>query len=196
MISAIVLAAGESRRMGEPKLLLPWGETTVLGQVVASCAAAGLEEILIITGGYREQVESLVRGLASTFPVRSVYNPDFSAGEMLSSLQVGLEALGREVQAAMIVLGDQPQIRPETIRNLSKSFETSPTPLIIPSHAHRRGHPWLAARSLWPELLGLPPGATARAFLEEKAGSIRYIPADRTILLDLDTPRDYLQQHP
>ena len=56
-ISAILLAAGQSRRMGRPKLILPWGETTVLGQVVSTFAAAGIEDILVVTGGARDQIE-------------------------------------------------------------------------------------------------------------------------------------------
>ena len=71
-ISAILLAAGLSSRMGQPKLLLPWGERTVLGQVVATFAAAGIEEIIVVTGGVREQVEMLVAELANEVPVRAV----------------------------------------------------------------------------------------------------------------------------
>ena len=67
VIAAILLAAGESHRMGQPKMLLPWGGTTVLGQVVATFAAAGIEDILVVTGGAREQVESLVANLAKKY---------------------------------------------------------------------------------------------------------------------------------
>jgi molybdenum cofactor cytidylyltransferase len=107
-ISTILLAAGLSSRMGQPKLLLPWGGTTVLGQVVSTFAAVGIEEIIVVTGGVREQIEGLVAELAKDYPVRTVYNPAYARGEMLSSIQAGLSALNSQPRAALIGLGDQP----------------------------------------------------------------------------------------
>ncbi len=89
MISAIILAAGESKRMGQPKMLLPWGEVTVLGQVISTYQAAGVEDVLVVTGGAREQVEGIVRQHGA----RSVFNEQFAGGGMLSSLQCGLQFL-------------------------------------------------------------------------------------------------------
>ncbi len=219
-ISAIILAAGESRRMGQPKLLLPWGETTVLGQVV-STFTAGLStdsktdyEIVVVTGGAREQVEELVAELAKKYPVRAVYNPHYAQGGMLSSIQVGVAALtlpppslrdtspkslgfgGGRVGAALIGLGDQPQVREETVRRICASFVQMESPLVIPSFENRRGHPWLASRSLWPEILALPPSTTPRQFLDNYAGRVTYVAADESILQDLDTPEDYNRQRP
>ena len=120
-ITAILLAAGESRRMGQPKMLLPWGETTVLGQVV-SMFSAGLSlginqridpesEILVVTGGARALVETEVARLAERYPLRIVYNPNYALGGMVSSIQAGLAALGPGIPAALIGLGDQPQVK-------------------------------------------------------------------------------------
>ena len=88
MITALILAAGQSKRMGQPKMLLPWGEETVLGHVIATFKEAGVEDVLIVTGGVREQVEKLVGKSAHT-----VFNPEFAKEEMLSSVQVGLAEL-------------------------------------------------------------------------------------------------------
>jgi CTP:molybdopterin cytidylyltransferase MocA len=110
-ISAILLAAGLSSRMGRPKLLLPWGKTTVLGQVVATFARAGIEDIVVVTGGAREQVEELVVILAKDFPVRSLYNPQHIQGgnaELYSSRigelrlqdQCGTDRPGRPTSSA------------------------------------------------------------------------------------------------
>lgn len=195
-ISAIVLAAGESRRMGEPKLVLPWGDTTVLGQVVATFAAAGIEDILVVTGGVRKKVEAEVARLAERYPVQAIFNPGFAVGGMLGSIQAGLEALGPKVYAALIGLGDQPQVQEKTIRCICAAFVQTDSPLIIPSFQGRRGHPWLVARSLWPEILVLPPSATPRQFLHAYAGKINYVLADESILKDLDTPEDYDHQRP
>ena len=95
MIAAIVLAAGLSKRMGRPKLSLPWRDTTVIGQVVAVLTAAGVNEILVVTGGARQEIETAL----SATPARLVFNPRFEASEMIDSLQVGLEGLSPSVDS-------------------------------------------------------------------------------------------------
>ncbi len=205
-ITAILLAAGESRRMGQPKMLLPWGWTTVLGQVVRMFSAGISEktnppvnpdsEILVVTGGARALVEAEVARLAGQYPLRNVYNPNYALGGMVSSIQAGLSALGPETRAALIGLGDQPQVKEETVRKICTAFTQTESPLIIPSYQNRRGHPWLAARKLWPEILALPPSTNPRQFLDAHAGQILYVAADETILQDLDTPEDYHRQRP
>jgi molybdenum cofactor cytidylyltransferase len=195
-VSAILLAAGESRRMGQPKLILPWGDTTVLGKVVTTFVAAGLEDILVVTGGAYAQVGQLVTQLAKMYPVRSIQNPEYADGGMLSSIQTGLAELGADVRAALIGLGDQPQVREETIRCICKTFTMTDSPLVIPSFQDRRGHPWLVARSLWPEFLALPITSTPREFLGKHARQIAYVPADESTLKDLDTQEEYFRQRP
>ena len=201
-IAAILLAAGESRRMGQPKLLMPWGETSVLGQVVAMFAA-GLStdsstnyEILVVTGGARALVEAEVARLALQYPLRVVYNPEYVLGGMLSSIKAGLLALGQETRAALIGLGDQPQVREETVRHICTAFFQTESPIVIPSFRGRRGHPWLATKPLWPELLALPSSTTPRQFLDAHSEQIEYVVADESILQDLDTPEDYNCQRP
>ena len=205
-ITAILLAAGESRRMGQPKLLLPWGVTTVLGQVV-SIFSSGLSskldqridpvnEILIVTGGARALVEAEVARLAKQYPLRIVYNPNYAIGGMVSSIQAGLMGLGPGTRAALIGLGDQPQVREKTVRQICSVFEQTKSPIVIPSFQNRRGHPWLATRPLWPEIMALPSSTTPRQFLDAHAEQIEYVPADESILKDLDTPEDYNHQRP
>jgi molybdenum cofactor cytidylyltransferase len=208
-ISVVVLAAGESLRMGQPKLILPWGGTTVLGKVVATFAEAlassqetdapvkpGVSDIVIVTGGARRQIEALVSELAKAYPVRAVYNPAFAHGGMLSSIQAGLRSLGPDSKAALIGLGDQPQVQVETLRCIYSAYSRSSLPLIIPSFQNRRGHPWLADRSLWPEILALPASATARQFLNAHKDVVEYVQAGESILQDLDTPEDYSNLRP
>lgn len=191
MISAIILAAGESKRMGQPKMLLPWGEGTVLTHVLSVFREAGVEDILIVTGGAREQVEEIVAG----FGVRTVFNEAFQTGEMLSSIQCGLRALTipkKEEAAALIGLGDQPQVRAGSVRKVCEAFLETKSSLVVPSYRMRRGHPWLAASPLWNELLRLEPPASPRDFLNAHAADIRYVNVDDpNILADLDTPEEY-----
>lgn len=182
--------------MGHPKPILPWGHTTVLGHVVATCAAAGLEDILIVTGGARLQVEELVALLSKSYPVRGIHNPGYAEGGMTSSIQTGLAALGTEVQAALIGLGDQPQVREETIGRIVTAFIQTGSPLIFPSFQGRRGHPWLVARQLWPDIQAIPITTTPRQFFKTYTGQIAYVTADESILQDLDTPGEYYRQRP
>ncbi len=195
-ISAILLAAGSSSRMGRPKLLLPWGDTTVLGQAVSTFAAAGVKDLVIVTGAAREQIEGLAAELANKFPVRYVNNPDFERGEMLSSIQVGLTAMSSQCDAALIGLGDQPQVLEETVRGICDFFARTNSSLVIPSFQNRRGHPWLAARSLWSSILALPSTATPQQFLNAYTGHVEYIAAGPSILQDLDTPSEYDRLRP
>jgi molybdenum cofactor cytidylyltransferase len=195
-IAAIILAAGQSKRMGQPKMLLPWGKTTVLGQVAGVFGEAGLGEIVVVTGAEREKVEGLVTGLARKYPVRSIHNAAYLSGEMLSSLQCGLAALSQEMEAAFIGLGDQPQMEPGTVRNILEAFGRSQGQIVVPSYQMRRGHPWLVPRNLWSEMLALTAPWTLRDFLNTHGDKIRYVPMETpSVLEDLDTPQDY-KRHP
>jgi molybdenum cofactor cytidylyltransferase len=194
--SALLLAAGFSSRMGQPKLLLPWGTTTVIGQILSTLAEAGMQEVIVVTGAVRQRIEQQVVKLAGILPVRAIYNPGFEDGGMLSSIQTGLAALGTQTSAALIALGDQPQIRKETIQSICTAFIQNQSPLVIPSYQHQRGHPWLVAPSLWPEMLALSSSTTARQFLNTHAGLVEFVAADESILKDLDTPEEYTRQRP
>ena len=121
-VVAVVLAAGASRRMGTPKMVLPWGSRTVIGQVVSVLEEAGLDEILVVTGG----AEPEVRQALHLHRVHLVKNDGFMAGDMLSSVQTGLTAaLDGSAQAALIVLGDQPQIQAEVVKALLLRWQTA-----------------------------------------------------------------------
>jgi molybdenum cofactor cytidylyltransferase len=196
MIAAVILAAGESRRMGQPKMLLPWGNGTILGQVISTYQEAGLEDILVVTGGESERIGDI----AKQHRARTVFNEQFSSGEMLSSLQCGLWSLSTdeaEVEAALIGLGDQPQVQAGSVRQICETFRTQPARLIVPSFKMRRGHPWLVERSLWSELLALMPPQSPRDFLNLHAAEILYVEMDTaSILADLDTPQDYQNARP
>jgi molybdenum cofactor cytidylyltransferase len=199
MISTIIVAAGESRRMGEPKMLLPWEKTTVLEHVISIFAKAGLENILVVTGAIQEQMEEIIREYGKRYPVRWVTNRNYKKGEMLSSLQCGLQALALTPtsDAALIGLGDQPQIQERTVRLICDAFKNTESPIVAPSYQMRRGHPWLVARLLWDDLLNMKSPQSPRDFLSTHANSIHYVDVETpSILADLDTPEDYRNSFP
>ena len=188
MITAIILAAGESKRMGRPKMLLPWGKTTVLGQVIVVLKNAGIEDILVVCGGDREGVEAT----AKAHQVGRIFNPDYANGEMLRSLQIALAALDAKTSAALVCLGDQPQIQEKSVHAVLQEYARSSASLIVPSYQRRRGHPWLATRALWDELLSMKPPQSPRDFSNVHAAEIKYIDVETpSVIEDLDTPKDY-----
>ncbi|MBI1792924.1 MAG: nucleotidyltransferase family protein [Chloroflexi bacterium] len=192
MISAIILAAGESKRMGQPKMLMPWGKSTVIQTVISVFQAAGVDDVLVVTGGARKQVEALIGR-----SVQTIFNEKFAQGEMLSSVQAGLAAKKHEASAALICLGDQPQVQVRTVQRILQEYKENRTPIIVPSYQMHRGHPWLVAREMWDEMLKMRPPETPREFLARHAKIIRYIEFDSpAILQDIDTPEDYLQSKP
>ena len=200
MITAIILAAGQSKRMGQPKMLLPWGETTVLGQVIETIQRVGVDQIMVITGGAREKVEKLViqHGL------RVVHNEDYESSGMISSLQCGIRILRDSVgdehrlsEAALICLGDQPQIREGIACAVVNRFIETGASLVIPSYRMRRGHPWLVSSMHWDEILQMKKTKTPRDFLSLHASEIDYISVDDpSVITDLDTFEDYLKSRP
>ena len=198
MIAAVVLAAGLSRRMGTNKLLLPFGESTILSHIVSVLLACPLDEILVVTGHEREKIEEMLGRYVGRHPpdgpsgLRFVYNPNYATGEMLSSLQTGLTAMRRALHcdAALIVLGDQPHIERRIVEQVIAAHE--PGAVVIPSFNRRGGHPILVDRACWPEILALPPSANLRDVLRAHADWTRYVEVDsETVLRDVDTPEDY-----
>jgi molybdenum cofactor cytidylyltransferase len=192
MITAIVLAAGESKRMGQPKMLMPWGRSTVLQTVISTIQAAGVTDVLVVTGGAHRQVEALVGR-----SVQTVFNEHYAEGEMLSSLQLGLATKMREARAALICLGDQPQVQERSVRRVRDAFLKSNSNIVIPSYGMRRGHPWLVARPLWDELLAMQSPQTPRDFLNAHKKEIEYVNVETpSVIEDLDTPDDYDKYKP
>jgi len=164
----------------------------VLGKVIETLKAAGMEDLLVVTGGAREQVETIVGGSAQV-----VFNVEYSNSEMLDSIQCGLGAIKPEAQAALICLGDQPQVRVGSVQVILQEYESTGASLIVPSYQMKRGHPWLVARELWNEILEMRSPESPREFLNRYAKEIKYINVDTpSILTDLDTPEDYLKSRP
>lgn len=187
-VGAIILAAGQSTRMGEPKLLLPWDRETIIRRVCSQVAACGLYEIVVVAGALEEEIHKQVQDL----PVRVVFNPRYAQGEMLSSLQVGLQAIWQTCDACLVVLGDQPMIQPDIIRALLDAYNRGMGELIAPSYHQRRGHPLIIGKKYWEGIMALPSGGAPRDLLRAHPDEIYHLIVETdTILGDIDTPEDY-----
>ena len=188
-LAGVVLAAGHSRRMGLSKLTLPWTEgRTIIEAVVAALRGGGLRRILVVVGGDRQEVEAAV----ARSQVELVENPSFAEGEMLSSIQAGLRALGDLPAAALITPGDLPAMRPATVQAVVKAWETARDAICAPAYGGRRGHPVLLPRRVWPEVLALPSGQSLRDYLRLRIDDIQVVEVDDPgIHADVDTPQDY-----
>lgn len=190
-IAAVVAAAGRSRRMGQPKQLLPWGSGTVIQAVVDCLVRAGASPVIVVTG---HQADAVRAALAHT-SAQTVHNPDYRHTEMLASFQRGVAALTGHptpLLGTLLALGDQPHIPVDAVQAvLARALET-PEAIVVPSHRMRRGHPIYLPRSLWPELLALGPEASLRELLQRHERRIVYQVVDtEAVLLDIDRWADY-----
>lgn len=189
-VGAIVLAAGDSRRMGQPKLLLPWGPSTIIRSVCERIASCGLHEIVVVAG---EQMEAIQQQVAD-LPVRVIYNPEHAEGEMLSSLAQGLQSIWHSSSACMVVLGDQPEIKPDVFSLILSAYSQGLGRIIAPTYQSRRGHPVLIDSAFWQAMIDLPPGKAPRDMLSAHEQHIHQIAVDtEAVLSDIDTPEDYEQ---
>jgi molybdenum cofactor cytidylyltransferase len=186
-IAAIVLAAGRSSRMGRPKQLVDWHGRPLVRAVVEQALAARLDEIVLVTGNAREQVEQAVSGL----PVRLEHNPRYAEGQS-TSLRAGVAALGPQCSAAIVLLGDQPFVSAAILRALIDAWQGGGACIVAPSYRGQRGNPVLFERALFPELQQISGDQGARELLQRRRADVRLVEIDDDRpLIDIDTPEDY-----
>lgn len=191
-ISAIILAAGLSKRMKQPKPLLRWGNQSVIRHIADTLVTAGVRNIVVVCGS---NMGSIQKELEETCAL-TVYNPFFENNEMSDSVKRGISAIEDDQQAALICLADQPMMLPQTVDMILSEYIRLNASLVFPSFQYRRGHPWLVDRKLWPEIMKLQPPQTMRDFLNEHASEIHYVQVEsETILADMDTPEQYTYWH-
>jgi molybdenum cofactor cytidylyltransferase len=188
-VAAVVLAAGMSSRMGQPKVLLPWaGGKTILEHIITQLVLARLSHITVVTGNQADEVKRL----ALQAGVKVTHNKHYATGEMLSSLKAGLRAMPPHISAVLVALGDQPTIQPRIIGQVMTAYAEGKGEIVAPSYQMRRGHPILIDRRYWQEILDLPEDGAPRDVIERHKDRIAYVNVDTdSVLRDLDTPDDY-----
>ncbi len=187
MITAIVLAAGSSSRLGRPKQLLDLGGRPVLQHVIDAAASAGLDEIAVVVGHAAEQVAEAVK-----LPPQGwlVHNPDHAKGQS-TSLRAGLRAANPASGAALVLLGDQPGVRPDAIAAVAEAWREGEGPVVQASYQGRPAHPTLFDRSVWPELDEAAGDEGARSLLAAHPEWVRPAEVGGRPPDDIDTEQDY-----
>jgi len=187
MITAVLLAAGESRRMGDFKQLLRLGEKTFVAHCADQLLASGVGELIVVTG----HREGDVRQALGDRPVRFAHNADYRSG-MASSIKCGIRAATEKARGFLIALVDQPQIQAETIRHLIQVFEKGKPRIVIPRYDGRNGHPIILDERLRDEILNMNEEDGLRQVVREHEGETRRIDvSSRAVVDDCDLPEDY-----
>ncbi|UCG56751.1 MAG: nucleotidyltransferase family protein [Phycisphaerales bacterium] len=190
MICAIVLAAGQSRRMGAHKLLLPLRGTTVIGHIVAQLLRSTVDKIFVVVGHKGEKVaEQMPEGAVSI-----VTNPNYQAG-MLSSVRCGIEHLPQDCDAVLVVLGDQPSITSELVDEMVKSFAGTEEGVVVPVYQGKRGHPILFAERYCSEVSTCFDDVGLKGLLHAHPDEVFELEvASPGVLSDMDHPEDYKRE--
>lgn len=182
------MAAGQARRMGCPKQLLLLGGKPAVWHVAHAACQAGLEEVLLVSGAYRQEVEGAVAGL----PVRAVYNEKWQQGQS-ASVKQGVEQLKPEVRGVLFLLADQPLLSPSLILQMVGEYRRQAGTIIVPRCRGRIGNPVLFDLDRWRrELLGLTGDEGARRFIRQQPQEVAYVDVEEeAVFMDMDTPEEY-----
>ncbi len=187
-ISAIILAAGYSRRMGTLKPTLKLGDTTVLEHAIRLFRDLGIKDVIVVTGHEAGQIIPVVHDCGA----RAILNRQFERG-MFSSVQSGVKAVKTASHAFFVLPVDIPLVRPQTIEDLLKAYHIGKGKIVFPVFLGKRGHPPLVDACYRNEILSYSGEGGLRAiFRNHEEESINIEVADEMILSDLDTPADYI----
>jgi molybdenum cofactor cytidylyltransferase len=183
-VTGLVLAAGGSKRLGQPKQLLPYGAGTLLEHVLATARRCDYDQLLCVLGGGAADVRAGVDLHGATI----VENRHFGEG-CSSSIAAALSAVDGRTDVLVLMLGDQPGVRAETVAALLAG--RGPAPLAACAYADGRGHPLVFARSMFGELATLHGDKGVWKLLDRHPDWVADVPIDGSIPLDVDTWEDY-----
>jgi len=187
MLSAILLAAGESKRMGALKQLMPLGKSTLLEQAIDSLLNSSVDETIVVVG---HKAEEITRAIASR-PVKIVLNPDYQHG-MSTSIIAGLNLIDPKSQAVMLAMGDQPLVESQTINQLIDAFKSHDKGIAVPTHQGKRGHPIIFAIKYKTELLKLKGDIGGREIIKNHPDDVLEVAVkSESVIFDIDTRDDY-----
>jgi molybdenum cofactor cytidylyltransferase len=187
MINAIILAAGESKRMGKPKPLLRFEDKTFLEQIISVLRHSLLNRITVVLGAEAQTIQKSI----DLSGIDVVINNNYRKGQ-LSSLIAALEKIPPETEAILVCLVDNPFITTTIVNRIVSTFGQKKSPIVVPVFNNKRGHPALFAKSLFKELVDAPAEQGARYVVysnEDKVVEVET--SESAVLVHIDTPEDY-----
>ncbi|HEX2413216.1 MAG TPA: nucleotidyltransferase family protein [Solirubrobacteraceae bacterium] len=184
-VAGLVLAAGGSRRLGQPKQLLPFGDASLLEHTVATARRCRFDQLLVAVGGDADEVRAHVDLAGADV----VVNPGFGSG-CSSSIAVAIDALDPAASVLVLMLGDQPGVVPDTVRRLLVA--RGDAPLAVCRYDDGRGHPFAFSGAVFDDLRNLHGDKAVWRMLEQRAGDVVEVPVSGPVPLDVDTWEDYV----
>jgi len=187
VIAALVLAAGGSTRLGRPKQLEPWGDTTLLGHVLNLVESIDFDERYVVLGAETDQVLETHDLTGWTV----VENPEWEEG-MASSLRAGLDAVTRFSRADLVAifLGDQPDVDLEVVDRLIQTARKTKRQAVVPKYRYAWANPVIVTRTLWPRLMSLDGDEGAKRLLQAHPEWVEEVWFEQRPPRDVDTERD------
>jgi molybdenum cofactor cytidylyltransferase len=186
-ISAIILAAGYSRRMGALKPILKLGDKTILERAIRLFRELAIEEVIVVVGHEAREIIPIVHDCGA----RAIMNGQFERG-MFSSVQAGAKALSPDAHAFFVLPVDIPLVHPRTIEDLLEAYRSGNSQIVIPAFHGKRGHPPLVSARYRNEILSYSGEEGLRGFFKKHDEHSEQVEvADEMILFDLDTPAHY-----
>ncbi len=187
MINAIILAAGQSKRMGKPKPLLKFKDQTFLEHIIQELKLSDIDKITVVLGAHAENIQEIV----DFSETNVVINSNYHKGQ-LSSLKEALKNLPENTQAVLLVLVDHPFFTKELVNKIIKIFHKTNDPIIVPVCNNKRGHPTLFSKAVFAQLLDAPEDKGARYILHSNKEKVYELTTTQSgILIGIDTPDEY-----
>ena len=192
MIVAVVLAAGESSRMGQPKALLPIEGIRFIEKIVNSLESTRVGKIVVVLGHNAEEMRLKIADL----PVEPVINRDYKQGQ-LSSLLAAIRSVvssgyANDVDGVLVHLVDHPYISPDLVNLMIERFYRTKKLIVVPRYRERRGDPPIFSKALFAELLATPLDQGAKAVVRaHSSDTLEIVTDDEGVTIDIDTPEEY-----
>jgi molybdenum cofactor cytidylyltransferase len=187
-VAAVVLAAGSSTRLGQPKQLAPIAGRPALAYTLDALRSSRVDRIVLVLGHNADEIAAAL----DLTGISIVRNEAYAEGQS-TSVRAGINALGDDVVAALMVVGDQPLLSPAVIDAIVRVHEQTGGPFIVPVYEGEWGNPVLLARATWPLLENLKGDTGARPILRKHMDMVLEVPVPGPLLDDIDTPDDYIR---